>query len=108
MATRIIVAMYAWIAESTNQMPTSNWWINVTDGGLPVCDQYVIDRNASTPSNVKAAVSQYHVYFADGGHARYKLRYDIVNAWTQYSPIQANLAPVPLLPKPEWEVQEGI
>lgn len=107
-STRVLVAMYAWVLRSVNNQQVSNFWINISEGGLPAADAQLAALNVgSTPGNLYA-VSQYHCYFADGGHARYRIRYDIVNAWGWYGPMQPTLAPSPLLPKPEWEVQEGI
>lgn len=108
MATRVLVAMYAWIIKRENFQETSNWWINVSEGGLPQADQILADLNVGLAPANNHAISQYHCYFEDGGHARYRIRYDIVNAWGWYGPMQPDKAPVPLLPKPEWEVQEGI
>jgi hypothetical protein len=108
MATRVLVAMYAWVVKSVSGVAVSNYWINVSTGGLPEADAQLAALNVgSTPGN-GYAVSQYHCYFEDGGHARYRLRYDIVNAWNTYGPMQPDKAPSPLLPKPEWEVQEGV
>lgn len=108
MSTRIFVAMYAWIVERQNGQNTASYWINASERGLPGVDETVALLNSNSPSGVSYSVSQYHCYFADGGHARYKIRYDIVNAWNWYGPMQPELAPTPLSPKPEWEVQEGI
>lgn len=108
MATRVLVAMYAWIVKRENDQSVANWWINVSEGGLPQADAILADLNVGLSPSNNHAVSQYHCYFEDGGHARYRLRYDIVNAWGWYGPMQPTKAPVPLAPKPEWEVQEGI
>ena len=108
MATRVLVAMYAWVNKSVSGVVVDNWWINVSEGGLPQCDAELEALNEGLTAGNRHAISQYHCYFADGGHARYRLRYDIQNAWNLYGPMQPSLAPVPLSPKPEWEVQEGI
>lgn len=108
MATRVLVAMYAWVVKSVSGVAVDNFWINTSTGGLTEADAILATLNVgSTPGN-NYAVSQYHCYFEDGGHARYRLRYDIVNAWNSYGPMQPDKAPVPLLPKPEWEIQEGV
>lgn len=107
-ATRVFVAMYAWVAKSVSGVVVDDWWINVSEGGLPQADAILAELNiGATPGN-NHAVSQYHCYFEDGGHVRYRLRYDIVNAWGKYGPMQPEKAPVPLVPKPEWEIQEGV
>lgn len=110
MATRVFVAMYAWVVKYVSDVQVDNFWINVSEGGLPQADAKLAELNegmAGTPGN-KHSVTQYHCYFEDGGHARYRIRYDIVNAWGWYGPMQPTKAPVPLAPKPEWEVQEGV
>lgn len=108
MATRVLVAMYAWITKRESDVPVASKWINCSEGGLPQFDAMMAEMNAGLSSANNWAVTQWHVYFEDGGHARYRIRYDMVNAWEWYSPIQPDKAPVPLSPKPEWEVQEGI
>lgn len=108
MATRVLVAMYAWVVKSVGGSQVDDWWINVSQGGLVEADAVLAALNVgATPGN-NHVVSQYHCYFEDGGHARYRIRYDINNAWNWYGPMQPEKAPVPLEPKPEWEVQEGI
>lgn len=108
MATRVLVGMYAWVLRSVSASVVESWWINVSEGGLVQADAIMAEYNiGATPGNMHS-ISQYHCYFEDGGHARYRIRYDIVNAWDKYGPMQPEKAPVPLLPKPEWEVQEGI
>lgn len=108
MATRVFVGMYAWVVKYVSGAQVSSWWINCSEGGLPQADAALALLNVgATPGNMHS-VSQYHCYFEDGGHARYRLRYDIVNAYNLYGPMHPELAPVPLVPKPEWEVQEGI
>lgn len=108
MATRVLVAMYAWVVKSANGVQVDNWWINVSTGGLPEADAILADLNVGATTGNMHSVAQYHCYFEDGGHARYRIRYDITNAWGWYGPMQPDKAPVPLAPKPEWEVQEGI
>lgn len=98
---RTMVHIQAWIAQYQNLTTlVDNWWIDVTDTGSAGVAAAIAAANAASAPNVKAAVTQYHVYFADGGHARYNER-DFKIQETKLGPAQPDLAPVPLVPTPE-------
>lgn len=101
MPNRIMVHIQAWIAQYQNVSTlVDSWWIDCTSGGSATVASAIAAANAAAPANVKAAVTQYHVYFADGGHARYNER-DFKLQEAKLGPAQPELAPVPLVPTPE-------
>lgn len=108
MAQRVMVANFAWVVKSSSAMPVENWWIDVSTNGLVGADAALAALRADAPPTITYAISQYHVYFQDGGHVRYKLRYDMNNAEKLYGAYHPELAPYPLVPTPEYWIQEGI
>lgn len=98
---RIMVHIQAWLVQYENLTNMiDNWWIDVTTTGSAGVASAIAEANANAPSNVKTYVTQYHVYFADGGHARYNER-DFKAQETKLGPAQPELAPDPLVPTPE-------
>lgn len=105
---RVLVANFAWVAESSSLIPVRNFWIDVSSTGLAGADAALAALRANAAPTFTYAISQYHCYFQDGGHVRYKLRYDMQNAENLYGAYHPELAPSPLVPIPEYWIQEGI
>lgn len=98
---RVMVYIQAWIAQYKNVSTlVDSWWIDVTDTGSAGVAVAIAEADANSTVNVRAKVTQYHVYFADGGHARYNER-DFKIQEAALGPAQPNLAPSPLVPTPE-------
>lgn len=108
MSQRVLVASFAWVMESYSLVETRNWWVDVSEGGLAQTDAYIADLRANAAPSYTYAVTQWHCYFEDGGHVRYRLRYDMTNAEKLYGAYHPELAPSPLVPTPEYWLQEGI
>lgn len=105
---RVLTNNFAWIVESSSLVPVRNWWIDVSSTGLAGADAALAELRANAQPTFTHAISQYHCYFQDGGHVRYKLRYDMQNAEKLYGAYHPELAPSPLVPTPEYWIQEGI
>lgn len=105
---RIMVAIGAWVAVNRNNTtPITNFWVECTgdgtagSGGSAYMATYLAAYQATLPAGDKAAITQYHVYFADGGHARYTPASFKIQE-TNLGPADPSLAPSPLVPTPEW------
>lgn len=108
---RTATACFAWIAHMYNGQEVENFWIDISQGGLA----QALDVRA----NLQAAqdlievghtfpVSQYHVYYQDGGHARPRTTNDITNAEKACNHYYPELGAKILSPTPEYWIQEGI
>lgn len=76
-----------------------DWWVDVTKGGSTDVVAIKSQRDAAG-NGTKTSVSQYHVYYADGGHARFKERYYLEEEAALW-PSQPDLRKDPLIPIPE-------
>lgn len=108
MSQRVLVANFVWIMESKNLVEQRNWWVDVSERGLAQTDEIIAELRANAQPSYTYAVAQWHCYFEDGGHVRYRLRYDMTNAEKLYGAYRPDLAPSPLVPTPEYWLQEGI
>jgi hypothetical protein len=76
----------------------ADWWVDCTVNGSSDIAAIKVAHD-SAGNNTKTSVSQYHVYYADGGHVRYKERaYLLEEASTARDP---SLRVDPLVPTPE-------
>lgn len=102
MAQRVMVYIICRLAE-VDQAGTGaivdDWWVDCTQNGSPDIAAIKAARNGAG-NNTKTSVIQYHVYYADGGHARFKENYYLAEEKALW-PSNASLRPTPLLPTPE-------
>lgn len=102
MAQRVmvyIICRLVEVSQSGTGVIVDDWWVDVTTSGSPAVAAIKLERN-SAGNNTKTSVVQYHVYYADGGHARFKENYYLTeesNLW----PSNPALRPDPLVPTPE-------
>lgn len=98
---RTMVYVICRLVEIDNQgfgTIVDDWWVDCTVDGSPQIDAIKLARN-SAGNNTKTSVSQYHVYYQDGGHVRYKERsYLLEEASTVRD---GSLRVDPLVPTPE-------
>lgn len=109
---RTIVANFAWIVELYNGKEVRNFWVDVSTCGLEQLDalraQLQADQDAIELGHT-FPVSQYHIYFEDGGHARPRILYDMKQAELSYNNYYPDRKPTTgLSPLPEYYVQEGL
>lgn len=105
---RTITAAFAWVAQMYNGQQQANFWVDMSTCGLEFLDQYRADLLANAPVGTTFPVSQYHIYFQDGGHARPKSLNDMTNAEASYNHYYPENGAKILSPTPEYWVQEGI
>jgi len=101
-SSRVMVYIQVWLTKTVlgaNQI--DSWWVDVTEGGSVAALAACAAQDAIEPLNIRTYVSQYHVYFADGGHARYKTTRAMKIDEDKMGPAQPLLAPNPLVPTPE-------
>lgn len=102
MAQRVMVYIIARMLEIDNAgagNAVDDWWVDVTDEGSAKVNAIKEARNAATPGN-RTVLERYHVYYADGGHGRFKQREYLIEEAALW-PSNPSLRPVPLLPTPE-------
>lgn len=108
---RTCTAAFAWIVHMYNGQEVENFWVDVSQGGYAQVEDI--------KANLKAAqdliepghtfpVSQYHVYYQDGGHARPRTTYDMTSAENLTNHYYPELGKKILTPTPEYWIQEGI
>lgn len=106
MAKRVIVYTICRLIEMGNAgtgPQLDDWWVECTEEGSPKIDQIKADRNAAGFANgtfSKSSVVQYHVYYEDGGHARFKERYYLAEEKNLWPPVKT-ADPAALSPTPE-------
>lgn len=102
MSQRVMVYIICRLVE-VSQVGTGaivdDWWVDVTTTGSPDVAAIKAARDGAG-NNTKTSVVQYHVYYADGGHARFKERYYLIEEAALW-PSNPALRPDPLLPTPE-------
>jgi hypothetical protein len=109
MTQRVMTNNFVCMVEQYSLMPTG-WikWYDISVGGLATADAILADLRANAAKSYTYAISKYHYYFEDGGHARTTSRYDMTQAYALYGAAQPDKAPSPLVPTPEYWIQEGI
>lgn len=96
--TYIICRMIEVAGQGTGAI-VDDFWVDVTTTGSPEVAAIKLARN-SAGNNTKTSVVQYHVYYADGGHARFKESYYLAEESALW-PSNPALRPDPLVPAPE-------
>uniref|UniRef100_A0AAU6VZ15 Uncharacterized protein n=2 Tax=unclassified bacterial viruses TaxID=12333 RepID=A0AAU6VZ15_9VIRU len=102
MSQRVMVYIICRLVERANAgtgVIVDDWWVDVTTTGSPEVAAIKLERN-SAGNGTKTSVVQYHVYYADGGHARFKENYYLAEESALW-PSNPALRPDPLLPTPE-------
>lgn len=102
MTQRVMVYIICRLVERAGQGTgdiVDDWWVDVTTTGSTEVAAIKAARNAAG-NNTKTSVVQYHVYYADGGHARFKESYYKAEE-TALWPSNPDLRPDPLVPTPE-------
>lgn len=100
MAQRVIVYTIAWVGIMDNAGAgplLESFWIDVTTTG----SAGVASWKATIAAPHKGVLSQYHVYFADGGHARYKTEREFLVQENLSGPAVPTADPSLLVPTPE-------
>jgi hypothetical protein len=102
MTQRVMVYIICRLVE-VDQAGTGNiiddWWVDCTVNGSSDIVAIKAARNGAG-NGTKTSVIQYHVYYADGGHNRFKENYYIAEQ-TALWPSNPSLRPNPLVPTPE-------
>lgn len=102
MTQRVMVYIICRLVEVANQGTgaiVDDWWVDCTVNGSSDIAAIKLARN-SAGNGTKTSVVQYHVYYADGGHARFKESYYKTEE-TALWPSNPSLRPDPLVPTPE-------
>ena len=102
MTQRVMVYIICRLVERAGQGTgaiVDDWWVDVTTTGSPEVAAIKLARN-SAGNNTKTSVVQYHVYYADGGHARFKESYYLKEESALW-PSDPSQRPDPLVPTPE-------
>ncbi|CUR44370.1 hypothetical protein VCM_00168 [Pseudomonas phage VCM] len=103
MTQRVMVYVICWLSVLDNAGTgpiLRSEWIDVTANGSADVTAYKDAVALEAQGNHRAVVTQYHVYYADGGHARFKERYYLIEEAALW-PTDASLRPDPLVPTPE-------
>ncbi|UAV84679.1 hypothetical protein PHB09_184 [Pseudomonas phage PHB09] len=101
---RVMVYIIAWVGVLDNAGAgpyLRDEWIDITAQGSAALVPYKAAVAEEPPGNHKAVVTQYHVYFADGGHGRYKER-DYLILEKSLWPSVPTSNPSALVPTPEY------
>lgn len=105
MATqRVMIYIICWLSVLDNAGAgpiLRSEWIDVTANGSSDVVAYKEVVAQEAPGNHKAVVTQYHVYYADGGHGRFKERYYLIEEAALW-PSVPTTNPAALLPTPEY------
>lgn len=103
MTQRVMVYIICRLVE-VDQAGTGNivddWWVDCTANGSSDIVAIKAARNGAG-NNTKTSVVQYHVYYADGGHARFKENYYLAEEKALW-PSVPTADPSVLLPTPEY------
>lgn len=104
---RVIVYVIARMVEMDNIGTgplLDDWWVDCTLGGSAQIEDLKVSRDDSARESgvhSKTSVSQYHVYYADGGHNRFKER-DFKVEESSVKAVEPSADPSSLLPEPEY------
>lgn len=102
MTQRVMVYIICRLVEVSNVGTGSivdDWWVDVTTTGSTEVAAIKAARNGAG-NNTKTSVTQYHVYYADGGHARFKENYYLAEEAALW-PSDPSQRPAVLSPTPE-------
>jgi hypothetical protein len=86
------------VANMGTGVTVDDWWVDCTVGGSAQIAAIKAARDGAGNAT-KTSVVQYHVYYADGGHVRYKERYYLIEEAS--TAVDVSLRPDPLVPTPE-------
>lgn len=86
------------VADMGAGIIVDDWWVDCTIGGSAQIADIKTARDGAGNAT-KTSVVQYHVYYADGGHVRYKERYYLIEEAS--TEVDISLRPDPLVPTPE-------
>ena len=101
---RVMVYIIAWVGVLDNAGAgpyLRDEWIDITARGSSDLVPYKAAVAQEPPGNHKAVVTQYHVYYADGGHGRLKEREYLIEE-AKLWPSVPTTNPAALLPMPEF------
>jgi len=101
MSQRVMVKVTSWIVAHNPSYTeiVKNYWTDATTKGSVGILADVAALNADG-SGLHYAISQWHVWYEDGGHSRHNTReFKILE--TTLGAVQPEKAPVPLIPTPE-------
>jgi hypothetical protein len=86
------------VADVGTGATVDDWWVDCTVNGSADITAIKTARDGAGNAT-KTSVVQYHVYYADGGHVRYKERYYLIEEASTAR--DASLRVDPLAPTPE-------
>lgn len=86
------------VADQGAGVIVDDWWVECTVEGSTKIAAIKAARDGAG-NGTKTSVSQYHVYYADGGHVRYKERYYLIEEAS--TAVDVSLRQNPLVPTPE-------
>ncbi|QNO00473.1 hypothetical protein phiPsa347_021 [Pseudomonas phage phiPsa347] len=102
MTQRVMVYIICRLVEVAGQGTgaiVDDWWVDCTVNGSADIAAIKAARNGAV-NGTKTSVVQYHVYYADGGHAKFKESYYLAEEKALW-PSNPTLRPDPLVPTPE-------
>ena len=100
MANRVMVKVTAWILAHNPSYTAivESYWVDATTAGSASTLADVSALDAASPNHY--AVSQWHVWYEDGGHSKHNTR-EFKALEMTLGAVQPEKAPVPLVPTPE-------
>lgn len=108
---RTAVALFAWVVVMRNGAEMTNYWIDVSECGLEQAMAYQAQMVAEADHSggaISFPISQYHVYYHDGGHGRPRSKNDLMNVEKSSNHYYPEMGAKILTPTPEYWIQEGI
>lgn len=102
MTQRVITYVICRLIEVAGQgtgATVDDWWVYCTVNGSADIAAIKAARNGAG-NNTKTSVTQYHVYYADGGHALFRENYYLAEEKALF-PSNPALRANPLVPTPE-------
>lgn len=106
MSQRVMVYVIARLIEMGNAGTgplLDDWWVECTENGSPDITAIKKQRDLegrTNGRNSKTSVVQYHVYYEDGGHNRFKERYYLIEEAALWPTVKV-ADPSTLVPTPE-------
>lgn len=100
---RVMVYIICRLIEMDNQglgPQVDDFWVDCTENGSTDIAAIKAARNAAG-NNTKTSVTQYHVYYQDGGHGRFKENYYLTEEKSLW-PSVPTTDPAALVPTPEF------
>lgn len=100
MANRVMVKVTAWILAHNPSYTAivESYWVDATTAGSAGTLADVAALDAASPNHY--AVSQWHVWYEDGGHSKHNTR-EFKALEMTLGAVQPEKVPVPLVPTPE-------